>query len=192
MSLPKLFSEQNQIAQAALNKKIFLQGEPGSGKTTAGLARLAYLLENGIPAEQILILLPQRTLAKPYYDYISRTPLPPGGVPTIVTLGGLSQRTIQLFWPAISAEAGFAQPHQPPLFLTLETAQYYMAKVVEPFLAMGYFEQLVIDRNRLYSQLLDNLNKAALVGFAHTTLGERLKQAWNGQPQHLILFDQVQ
>ncbi len=192
MNLPKLSSEQLQAAQAPLNRKIFLQGEPGSGKTTAGLARLAFLLESGIPAEQILILLPQRTLAKPYYDYLTQNPLPPGSLPTIVTLGGLSQRTIQLFWPAISAEAGFARPHQPPLFLTLETAQYYMSKVVEPFLNQGYFEQLVIDRNRLYSQLLDNLNKAALIGFAHTTLGERLKQAWNGQPQHLILFDQAQ
>lgn len=192
MSLPKLFSIQSAIARAPINRKLFLLGEPGSGKTTAGLARLAYLLEHGVPAEQILILLPQRTLAKPYYDYITQNSLPAGGLPTIVTLGGLSQRTIQLFWPAISTEAGFAQPHQPPLFLTLETAQYYMAKVVEPFLERGYFEQLVIDRNRLYSQLLDNLNKAALVGFAYTTLGDRLKQAWNGQPQHLILFDQAQ
>ncbi len=192
MSLPNLFPEQIQIAQNPLNRKIYLQGEPGSGKTTAGLARLAFLLENGIPAEQILILLPQRTLARPYYDYLTQNSLPPGGLPTIVTLGGLSQRTIQLFWPAISAEVGFGQPHNPPLFLTLETAQYYMAKVVEPFLNQGYFEQLVIDRNRLYSQLLDNLNKAALVGFAHTTLSERLKQAWNGQPQHLIVFDQAQ
>ena len=192
MSLPELFSTQNAIAQTPLNRKIFLRGEPGSGKTTAGLARLAYLLDKGVPAEQILILLPQRTLARPYYDHITQKPLPPGGIPTIVTLGGLSQRTIQLFWPAIGSEAGFAQPHLPPLFLTLETAQYYMAKVVEPFLERGYFEQLVIDRNRLYSQLLDNLNKAALVGFAYTTLGDRLKQAWNGQPQHLILFDQAQ
>lgn len=192
MTMPELFSNQIAIAQAPLNRKFFLLGEPGSGKTTAGLARLAYLLDKGIPAEQILILLPQRTLARPYYEYITQNPLPAGGLPTIVTLGGLSQRTIQLFWTAISAEAGFARPHQPPLFLTLETAQYYMARVVEPFLERGYFEQLVIDRNRLYSQLLDNLNKAALVGFAYTTLGDRLKQAWNGQPQHLILFDQAQ
>ncbi len=190
--LPELTALQHAVAEKPLGRKIFLKGEPGSGKTTAGIARLKHLLENGVPADQILILLPQRTLAKPYYDFISQHDLPPGGIPTVVTLGGLSQRTIQLFWPAISEEAGFSNPHLPPLFLTLETAQYYMAKVVEPFLEKGYFEQLVIDRNRLYSQLIDNLNKAALIGFAHTTIGERLKQAWNGQPQHLILFDQAQ
>ncbi len=192
MSLPELLPQQIQITHAPLNRKIFLRGEPGSGKTTSGVARLAYLLESGIPADQILILLPQRTLAQPYYDFLAQNALPAGSLPTILTLSGLSQRTIQLFWPIISADAGFSQPHQPPLFLTLETAQYYMAKVVEPFLNQGYFEQLVIDRNRLYSQLLDNLNKAALVGFAYTSLGERLKQAWNGQQQHLILFDQAQ
>lgn len=192
MKLTALTPAQIEVARQPIRQRIFLEGTPGSGKTTAGVARLRYLLEQGVPGEQILILLPQRTLAQPYDQLISQPDLPPGGLPTLVTLGGLAQRTIQLFWPAIGDEIGFSNPEQSPFFLTLETAQYYMSRVVEPFIERGYFEQLVIDRNRLYSQLIDNLNKAALVGFSTADIGERLKRAWGGQASQLILFDQAQ
>lgn len=46
--------------------------------------------------------------------------------------------------------------------------------------------------NRLYSQILDNLNKAALVGFPHTEIGQRLKEAWSGSPGQLSIYDDVQ
>ena len=62
------------------------------------------------------------------------------------------------------------------MFLTLETAQYYMAHLVRPLLEQGYFESVTIDRNRLYSQILDNLNKAAVVGFPHTKIGEMMAE----------------
>ncbi len=78
--------------------------------------------------------------------------------------------------------AGFAHPDRPPLFLTLETAQYYMAHLVSPLLDEGYFESVTIDRNRLYSQVIDNLNKAAVVGFPYTEISERLVSAWAGEP----------
>src|SRR5690606_21602695 len=37
------------------------------------------------------------------------------------------------------------------------------------------FDSITIDRNRIFSQILDNLNKAAIVGFPYTEIGERLK-----------------
>jgi hypothetical protein len=97
-----------------------------------------------------------------------------------------------LFWPLVSKEVGFLQPEAPPTFLTLETAQYYMAKLVNPLLEQGYFESVVIDRNRLFSQIIDNLNKAAVVGFRYTEIGERLKSAWSGGPAQLRVFDDTQ
>jgi len=39
-----------------------------------------------------------------------------------------------------------------------------------------------MDRNRLYSQILDNLNKSAGVGFPHFEIGDRLASAWSGDP----------
>lgn len=192
MNTIALSPAQREIAHQPVHQRIFLEGDPGSGKTTTGIARLQFLLEQGVPGEQILILLPQRTLAQPYYQFINQPGFPPGGLPGVVTLGGLAQRAVQLFWPAIGEEIGFTHPQQPPSFLTLETAQYYMARVVEPYLDRGYFEQLVIDRNRLYSQLIDNLNKAAVVSISLVDIGERLKRAWGGQASQLILFDQAQ
>lgn len=183
---------QEILITSPLTGSSFVSGPPGSGKTTAATARLRWMIDQGVPGESILVLTPQRSLAAQYWRENSRADLPPGGLPTIVTLGGLAQRTLQLFWPAVAAGAGFGFPNLPPTFLTLETAQYYMAKVLQPLFSRGYFEQLVIDRNRLYSQLLDNLNKAAVVGFSHLDISARLKDAWIGKPDQLVYYDQAQ
>ncbi len=169
-----------------------MQGPAGSGKTTAGVERLRYLLDSGIPAEEILILVPQRTLAIPYYDALRQPDFPAGGTANIVTLGGLGQRLVELFWPMAAQLAGFAHPKHPPTFLTLETSQYFLARLVKPLLDQGYFESIHLDRNRLLSQVLDNLNKAAGVGFPYTTLAERLKTAWVGEPAQVHIYEQAQ
>ena len=100
---------------------------------------------------------------------------------TIVTPGGLAQRMVELFWPLVAGTAGFAQPDRPPTFLTLETAQYFMARVVGPALQEGFFDSVNLDRNRILSQILDNLNKAAIVGFPAAEIGARLRAAWLGE-----------
>jgi hypothetical protein len=188
----KLSKPQQAIIQLPVRSKIFLEGPAGCGKTTTGVQRLLSLLAAGIPGDSILVLTPQRTLAEPYSQALHQADLPAGGVASVQTIGGLSQRTIDLFWPLVASQAGFAHPEMPPHFLTLESAQYYLARLVKPLLEKGYFEAVTIDRNRLYSQIIDNLNKAAAVGFAHTTIGERLKSAWAGDPGQLNIFDQVQ
>ncbi|HTX80141.1 MAG TPA: UvrD-helicase domain-containing protein, partial [Longilinea sp.] len=188
----KLTKPQQAILQLPVPSKIFLEGPAGCGKTTVGVQRLLSLLESGIPGDSILVLTPQRTLAEPYNQALHQASLPAGGMVSIQTIGGLAQRTIDLFWPLVASEAGFAHPEQPPHFLTLETAQYYLARLIQPLFEKGYFESVTLDRNRLYSQIIDNLNKAAAVGFAHTTIGERLKSAWAGEPGQLNTFDQVQ
>jgi hypothetical protein len=174
------------------DRAIFLDGPPGSGKTTIGVERILYLIGQGIPADSILLLVPQRTLAAPYYDALNDPALAPGGLVTILTVGGLAQRMVEIFWPLAAEAAGFARPDLPPTFLTLETAQYYMARIVRPLLEDGYFESITITRNRLYSQILDNLNKAALVGLAHTQIGERLKSAWVGEASQMCVYDDAQ
>ncbi len=192
MTQQALSPVQQTLVQSPLGQRHLLSGPAGTGKTTTGVARLRHWLEAGVPAEQILVLTPQRTLAAPY-DALRRDPeLAPGGVFDIATLGGLARRMVELFWPLVAEAAGFAQPDAWPTFLTLETAQYFMARIVTPLLDEGYFEAISLDRNRLYSQILDNLSKAAGMGFPITEIAPRLKGAWVGESSQLQVYDQAQ
>jgi hypothetical protein len=189
---PALSDHQRAVVERPAELKLFAEGAAGTGKTTAAVARLLHLLDAGVPAGSILVVVPQRTLATPYFDGLRSAPLRAGGQVTVLTIGGLARRMVDLFWPLVAREAGFGQPEQPPTFLTLETAQYTMARLVRPLLDEGAFESITIDRNRLYSQVVDDLNKAAVVGFSHTEIGERLKRAWSGEQSQRRVYDEAQ
>jgi len=192
MDRGNLSPTQTRIVEHPISDSLFLEGPAGCGKTTASVERLSHLLDSGVGGESILILIPQRTQAKPYLDRLLHPETPPGSVVTILTLGGLAKRTIENFWPFTAEQAGFSHPDQLPYFLTMETTQYYMAHLVRPLLNEGYFESITIDRNRLYSQIIDNLNKAAIVGFPITEISDRLKSAWIGEPGQIHVFNDAQ
>lgn len=188
----KLKRHQQNLLKTPFERRIFLEGPAGSGKTTAGVARLMQLLESGLRGDQILVLVPQRALSEPYQAALQSPDAPASGQVNVLTAGGLARRMVDLFWPLVAREAGFAHPELPPAFLTLETAQYYMAHLVRPLLDEGLFESISIDRNRLYSQILDNLNKAALTGFPHDQISERLSAAWSGESSQLRVYADAQ
>ncbi|KAF0112323.1 MAG: hypothetical protein FD147_196 [Chloroflexi bacterium] len=192
MNFDDLSPAQQEIVRLPLQTKVFLHGQAGSGKTTAAIHRMLGLIDQGIPAESVLVLVPQRSLAQGYRDVIRTPNSRAGGEPAILTIGGLAQRMIALFWPIVAKNAGFKNPTRPPQFLTLETAQYYLASIVEPLLQKGYFESVTVDPNRLYSQILDNLNKSAVVGFAPDEISQRLIQAWAGKASQSVIYEQAQ
>ena len=187
-----LNAAQRSVVKKSANARLFLEGPAGTGKTTAGVACLLRLLEAGVAGNSILVLVPQRTLGAPYSDVLRSPSLPAGGMPALLTVGGLAQRMVEMFWPLAAHAAGFTHPDEPPVFLTMETAQYYMAHLVRPLLEEGIFDGVTIERNRLYSQIIDNLNKAAVVGFPYTEIGERLKSAWGGEPAQLRIYEDAQ
>lgn len=191
--MPDLSLIQRQIIESPLDSRLFVASSAGTGKTTAGVERVRFLLAQGIPADSILLLTPQRTLQEPYLDLLESPERMPGGEVTSATIGGLARRTCDLFWSLAAEQAGFRHPDHPPVFLTLETAQYYMAHLVRPLLEeRGYFESVTINRNRLYSQIIDNLNKSAAVGFPYTEIGSRLDSAWFGDPAQRRVYADAQ
>ncbi|MBI5823382.1 MAG: ATP-dependent helicase [Chloroflexi bacterium] len=190
---PPLSLLQQQIVESPLDIKLFVRGKAGTGKTTAGVERMRHLLAQSVPADSILMLTPQRTLQEPYLELLYSPERSAGGEVTSATIGGLARRMCDLFWPIAAESAGFKNPQLPPAFLTLETAQYYMAHLARPLIEeQGYFQSLTINRNRLYSQIIDGLNKAALVGFPYIEIATRLDSAWFGDPAQRRIYADVQ
>ncbi len=173
-----LAPNQTELIELPANRRIFLHGPAGSGKTTVGVERMLALLRAGVPAQEMMVLVPQRTLGEAYQSALRDEVDRSGGQVSLLTVGGLARRMVELFWPLMAENAGFARPDSPPSFLTLETALYYMAHLVRPKMDEGLFDSVTIERNRIYSQVIDNLNKAAVVGFPYTEIGARLKAAW--------------
>ena len=183
-------ADQERLLKIPLNRSVFLEGEAGTGKTTSAITRLGQLLSN-FPGNQILVLVPQRSLGKPYIEFINHQFQYSGSLPSIWTLGSLTRRMVGLFWPVISKEAGFSNPYLPPQFLSTETAQYCMEKAITPFLEQGFFQSLVLSRNRLYGQILDDLNKSAIIRFPINEISQWLKSVSNLDAGLSKAFDQV-
>ncbi|MBN1991545.1 MAG: hypothetical protein JW953_02495 [Anaerolineae bacterium] len=174
----------------------YLTGPAGAGKTTYAAAQLRQLLTGHVPANNILVLVPQQTLAEPYRALFRDSSLPGSGMVDILTMNGLALRTIDLFWPLGATAAGFGRPHERPVFLNIEQAQYYLRQAIEPLLEQGYFDPNVvpvtISLPRLVSQILDNLNKAALIGLSHTEVGQRLAASLTLEPGSRVALEHTQ
>ncbi|MEZ4659282.1 MAG: hypothetical protein R2911_17095 [Caldilineaceae bacterium] len=164
--------------------KLYLTGPFGADKTTLAIQRIQWLLrQERTRGDQILVLAPQRTLAQPYYDALRGPGSPPGPPVHITTLAGLARNALTLYWPLLASAAEFSDPTREPTFLNLETSQYHMAHFVDRAIAQADFDGIRIERSRVISQVLDNLNKTALNGFNIDEAYERLELAVPGGEQ---------
>ncbi len=160
------------------NNKLFISGPFGSGKTTLALERIRWLLaQERVRGDDILVLTPQRTIAEPYYTALRSAAIPGGAPVRVTTLAGLARHAVELYWPLLAAVADFADARREPTFLNLETSQYHMARFVDAAIVRGEFDGIRIQHNRVVSQVLDNLNKAALQGFTIDEAYARLELA---------------
>lgn len=167
----------------------FLEGPAGTGKTSQAIQYLHNLAAQEVLPQSILILVPQKTLGRPYQLALSASDWPNTAGVDIVTIGGLVQRSIQTFWPLVASSAGFTHHElSEPTFLTIETAQYYMAKFVDEAVNTGRFDSVSIPRSRLIAQSLDNMTKAAINSFTIDDVAERLTRAWGGHSSRLMVY----
>ena len=70
-------------------------------------------MSSGIPGSSILVIVPQRTLGTPYLDAMNTPGVVAGGMVSVVTISGLAQRMVDLFWPIVAEIAGFSQTGNP-------------------------------------------------------------------------------
>ena len=162
-SLRTGFDSDGSILQS---NTLFLSGPFGAGKTTAAIERVLWLLrQERVRGDQILVLVPQLTLGQPYQEALRSSDVPAGALVQVTTVASLSRSSVALYWPLATRAAGFVEPRREPTFLNLETTQYHMAGLVERAAQQGEFDAIRLQRSRIVSQVLDNLNKAALHGF---------------------------
>ncbi len=173
-------------------RTMFVEGPFGAGKTTFAIETLLTWLEAGIPPQRILVMVPQRTLAGPYYEALHSARRGPMGSVEVRTINGLAKDMVHLYWPVVAAEAGFREPQRPPTFLTIETAQYAMSEFVEQAVRRGEFDAINVSPQQIARQIIDNLGKAALMGLDPREVPELLSDAWGAErPRKRILAYQA-
>ncbi len=146
---------------------LYLSGPFGAGKTTVAIQRIQRLLsQERVRGDDILVLVPQRTLGRPYQEALRRSEAPAGALVQVTTVAALARSSVALYWPLVASAVGFADPRKEPTFLNLETTQYHMKRFVDEAFAQGEFDAIRLQAGRIVSQVLDNLNKAALHGFS--------------------------
>lgn len=159
-------------------RTMFLEGPFGAGKTTFAIETLFAWLEAGTPSRHILVIVPQRTLARRYLLALRDSERGPLGDVSIRTLGGLAHEMSNLYWPLVAKEAGFRQPEEQPRFLNIETSQYAMAPFVERAMERGEFDAINVSPQQIARQIVDNLGKAALMEMDYHQIPELLAAAW--------------
>ena len=189
MTLNPNLSEQQQIAaDFIVSPSLFLEGNPGTGKSTAAIQRLSNLLELDAPGQQVLVLVPSRNAIQVYQDTVSSR----GNRASVMTFSTLVKRSLELFWPAIAESAGFRNHQKAPVFLTNETSQIFMAEIIREKMRAGYFNSLQLSPSRTYNQILIAYHKLAAAGFPPDSYAQRMKSAWTGESAFLDVFDHVQ
>jgi len=169
-------------------RTMFVEGPFGAGKTTFAIQTLIAWLEAGIPPQDVLVLVPQRTLARRYLLALRDAGLGPLGDVLIRTLGGLAKDVAELYWPLAAAEMGFQDPNLPPRFLTIETAQYAMASFVEEAISRGEFEAISVSPQQIARQVIDNLGKASLMRVDYRQIPMMLSEGWGPErPRSRVL-----
>jgi hypothetical protein len=159
-------------------RSMLVEGPFGAGKTSFAIETLFTWLQAGVPAESILVMVPQRTLARRYLLALRDVQRGPAGMVEVRTLGGLAKDMVTLYWPVVAQEAGFHEPQRSPRFLTIETSQYVMARFVDEAVERGEFDAINVSPPQIARQVIDNLGKAALMDISYREVPGLLAAAW--------------
>lgn len=192
----RLNSIQQRIADTGISGKLFAEGVAGTGKTASALRHVTALLSGRTPAHDITVIVPQPRLGHPFQLLDLDRARPAGMKLRVTTFGSIVRRAVDLFWPVVSEHLGHGIVREAPIFLNAESAQIQLGLVIDPMLELKRVfageHSVRLPRRRIYTQILDNLNKSALIGFPFDEIGSRLSDAWAGSDMQARMFEDVQ
>lgn len=178
-----LLAQQQEIVET--DGSVFLLGAAGTGKTTVVQQRLKYLLANGEPAYTVLVLVADPDQREGLKGFVESADLGPYADLKLLHYPQLAREMVQLFWPLIARNAGFASGFNPPTFLGYDLAQLLMWRTVEPLIEEGAFADLRRRPQQIVSQLLDTLNRSALNLLNIFEATDRQIKTWVGERDHV-------
>lgn len=156
------------------NSKLILKGPTGCGKSTVLLERYKYLVEQlKVPSEKILILLLNRTQS---LEWRSKTLLRGSGNIWRTSYYGFIQAEINTYYPIILRKCSEIKNKRiKPIFLTFESAQFLVTKVIERQReSKGIFPGVASNTDRIAIDVTANLVKAATSDIPYFEIGQRL------------------
>lgn len=155
-------------ANALSSARLYLTGPFGCGKSTLARDRVHWLLgEGGASGSQIMVLVPQPINLEFYRARLASSASQPGPPVEVTTVATVARRSVELLWPQIAREAGFAAPQREPTYLNVEAVQYHLGHFVDEAIDRREFAGVSVTRQRIILQLVNTLNRAALY---HLTL----------------------
>lgn len=158
----------------SLHGSTFLEGIPGTGKTSEAAQYVGQLISSGVAPERLLVLVPQPTQSTVFREAAFKVEAV-GGTVEAYTFIGFASQMVRTFWPLLAERAGFADPTSEPTFLNIETTQYYLARLANPIMATGVFTGTVsLPPQRILSQTLDNMTRSAMIDITLDEAFQRL------------------
>ncbi|MCX7709547.1 MAG: hypothetical protein N2484_06820 [Clostridia bacterium] len=156
---------------------MILKGPTGCGKSAILLERYRFMVENlHVPSEKILILLLNRTQS---LEWRTKTILKGSSVIWRTSYYGFIQGEIKTYYPMIVKNCKeIVNKRIKPIFLTFESAQFLVSKVIEAQReSKGIFTGVTAYTDRIAIDLTANLVKAATSDIPYHEIGDRLYNA---------------
>jgi hypothetical protein len=156
------------------NSKVILKGVTGTGKSDILLERYKYMVEElKVPSNEILIILLNRTQS---LKWRTKTVLKKSSFIWRTSYYGFIQSEIEKYFPVITKKCDeILNKNIKPIFLTFESAQFLLSKVIERRRRKeGMFSGVTAYTDRIAIELVANLVRAAISSVPYKEIGDRL------------------
>lgn len=154
-------------------KSIIVSGKSGSGKTTLAIEKYKHMIEEEkINSENILVLVMNRHQAMTWEKELC---LKTAGEFKIYTYQNFVSRELSKFWPIIESKCSKIEKKSlKPEFISTDLANYMMELLVNYYRRKGYLVDITSHSSSIASDLVSNINKAAMSLVDFKEIGTRL------------------